>query len=113
MHSFYTNENFPLKIVERLRSFGYNVLTSFEAGRANQSILDEDVLLYAIETKRILLTLNRKDFMKLHKIFSNHFGIIVCTNDPDLERQSNNIHNAVSKENSLDSKLIKIYQEMK
>lgn len=113
MHSFYTNENFPFQIVEILRGLGYDVLTSLEAGRANQSIPDEDVFSYAVETKRTLLTLNRKDFMKLHKIFPNHHGIIICTNDPDLERQAKYIHTIVSKETNLESKLIRIYQNMK
>lgn len=112
MHSFYTNENFPFQIVEILRTLGYDVLTSLEAGRANQSIPDEEVISHAVETKRTLLTLNRKDFMKLHKTFPNHHGIIVCTNDPDLERQANYIHIMVRNETNLDSKLIRIYQKM-
>jgi hypothetical protein len=35
---FYSNENFHLGAVEQLRSLGYDVLTSLEAGRANQRI---------------------------------------------------------------------------
>jgi hypothetical protein len=49
----------------------------------------------------------------LHKLNPNHFGIIVCTNDPDLERQARYIHNSVTKEKELKSKIIRIYQEMK
>lgn len=113
MYSFYTNENFPYQIVEILRKLGYDVLTSYEAGRANQSIPDEEVLNYAIQTQRILITLNRQDFIKLHKLNPNHFGIIVCTNDPHLERQARYIHNSVTKEKELKSKIIRIYQEMK
>lgn len=113
MYSFYTNENFPYQIVEILRKLGYDVLTSYEAGRANQSIPDEEVLNYAIQTQRILITLNRQDFIKLHKLNPNHFGIIICTNDPDLERQARYIHNFVTKEKELKSKIIRIYQEMK
>lgn len=111
--NFYANENFPFQVVEILRNLGHNVLTSLDAGRANQAIPDEDVLSFAVESKRILLTLNRSDFIKLHKLFPEHFGIIVCTNDPNLSRQANYIHNAVNKELFLESKLIKIYQEMK
>ncbi len=44
MASFYTNENFPVKVVQYLREMGYDVLTSHEAGNANQRIPDEDVL---------------------------------------------------------------------
>lgn len=35
---FYSNENFPLDMVTALRELGYNVLTSYEAGQANQGI---------------------------------------------------------------------------
>lgn len=84
MVSFYTNENFPIKVVNLLREMGHNVLTSHEAGNANQRIPDEDVLEFAAKTGRILLTLNRHDFIELHEKISNHAGIIVCTQNSDL-----------------------------
>ena len=40
----YSNENFPLPVVEELRSLGYDVLTIQETGRGNRSIEDEKVL---------------------------------------------------------------------
>ena len=43
----YSNESFHLRAVEQLRSLGYDVLTSLEAGRANQRIPDEQVLEFA------------------------------------------------------------------
>ena len=79
MASFYTNENFPIKLVNYLREMGHDVLTSHEAGNANQRIPDEDVLAFAAKAGRILLTLNRRDFIELHEKISNHAGIIVCT----------------------------------
>ena len=36
MAEFYSNENFPKRVVEELRRLGHDVLTSYEAGRANQ-----------------------------------------------------------------------------
>lgn len=47
MIKFYANENFPLEMVKALRNFGYNVLTSYESGRANQKISDDQVLAFA------------------------------------------------------------------
>ncbi len=44
MIKLYSNENFPIDIVVELRKFGYDVLTSYEAGQANQGIPDGDVL---------------------------------------------------------------------
>jgi hypothetical protein len=37
----YANENFPLPAVKRLRELGHDVLTTIEAGKANQSIDDQ------------------------------------------------------------------------
>lgn len=44
MGRFYADENFPLPVVEELRRLGHDVLTMYEDGKANQSVLDEDVL---------------------------------------------------------------------
>lgn len=39
-----SNENFPKRVVEELRRLGHDVLTSYEAGQANQKIPDDQVL---------------------------------------------------------------------
>jgi hypothetical protein len=54
MAYLYANENFPLQVVEALRVLGHEVL-------ANQSIPDEQVLDFAIQNRRSLLTLNILD----------------------------------------------------
>jgi len=51
-----------------LRQSGHDVLTIQETGKADQSVADEDVLTFAAEENRILLILNRKHFITLHKI---------------------------------------------
>jgi predicted nuclease of predicted toxin-antitoxin system len=78
MIKFYSNEHFPLDWVYELRKLGYDVLTSQEAGQANQSISDLDVLKFAQENERVVITLNRQDFIDLHKQAKNHSGIIIC-----------------------------------
>ncbi|MFB2971756.1 DUF5615 family PIN-like protein [Aerosakkonema sp. BLCC-F183] len=67
MIRFYSNENFPLDMVQALRDFGYDVLTSYESGRANQRIPDDEVLAFAKSEQRIVITLNRDDFIALHR----------------------------------------------
>ena len=47
MARIYSNENFPLPVVERLRELGHDVLTTFDAGQNNQALPDEDVLAFA------------------------------------------------------------------
>jgi predicted nuclease of predicted toxin-antitoxin system len=82
MASLYSNENFPKRVVEELRRLGHDVLTSYEAGRANQKIPDDQVLAFATEQNRAVLTLNRLDFIHLHRETQGaHAGIIICTRD--------------------------------
>ena len=114
MKKLYVNENFPLPIVELLRNLGHDVLTSLDAGNANQRIPDEDVLTFAIVKERIMLTLNRKDFIKLHRINPNHFGIIVCTVDADFSALASRIHlSLVTNKDKFKNQLIKIYRPNK
>ena len=44
MALLYANENFPLPVVEKLRRFGHEVLTTHEASEAGKSVPDEQVL---------------------------------------------------------------------
>lgn len=44
MARLYANENFPLPVVESLRKLGHDVLTTWEAGKAEQAIGDSEVL---------------------------------------------------------------------
>jgi hypothetical protein len=82
MAAIYANENFPRRVVEALRTLGHDVLTSQEAGRANQMVPEEDVLSFAVEQGRAVLTLNRLDFFRLHReTGGRHSGIIACTRD--------------------------------
>ena len=82
MALLYSNENFPKRVVEELRRLGHDVLTSLEAGRANQKIPDDQVLSFGAEQNRAVLTLNRHDFIRLHReTHGAHAGIVVCTRD--------------------------------
>ena len=67
MADLYANENFPLAAVQHLRDMGHDVLTSSEAGNANQGIADDDVLTFVTQHGRAVLTHNRSDFKLLHR----------------------------------------------
>jgi len=88
MASFYTNENFPVRIAQYLREMGHDVLTSYEAGKANQRIPDDEVLDFAAKAGRIVLTLNRRDFIVMHEKAPDHAGIIVCTQNSNSRGES-------------------------
>lgn len=55
MTRLYSNENFPLPVVEELRRLGHDVLTIQETGQANQSLSDEAVLAFASAEGRPLI----------------------------------------------------------
>jgi hypothetical protein len=88
MARLYSNENFAIDFVLILRSLGHDVLTSYEAGQANQGIPDDEVLTFATANDRIIITFNRDDFVKLHRSSINHAGIIVCKDDRDYAGQA-------------------------
>lgn len=107
---FYADENFPLDVIVELRRLGNDVLTAFEDQRANQKIEDEKVLKRAAELGRAVLTINRRDFKKLHEASNSHSGIVVCTFDADFTGQANRIHNACRNLPDIRGKLIRIYR---
>ena len=108
MALFYADEQFPFPVVEHLRNFGHDVLTVQEAGKADQSIPDDDVLMCAISQERAILTINRNDFIRLHRRDDKHFGMVVCTNNRNWQQFATRINDAVIAEESLQGKLIRV-----
>lgn len=110
MASFYANENFPRRAVEALRALGHDVLTTQEAGNAGQAIPDHEVLELATRAGRAVLTLNRRDFIRLHKRGVSHAGIVVCTEDTDTAAQAARVHDAVTLLPALTGQLVRVNQ---
>jgi hypothetical protein len=86
----------------------HDILTVQEVGNAGQGIADDEVLAFAISQRRSILTINRHDFIRLHRRNSNHFGIIVCTNNRNWEQFAARIDEAVTAEEPLPGKLIRV-----
>ena len=82
MARLYADEQFPFEVVENLVGLGHDVLTVQAAGNANLKIPDEQVLDFATINERVILTLNRKDFKRLHRSqpnrLSRFFGDKCC-----------------------------------
>ncbi|MBE7497812.1 MAG: DUF5615 family PIN-like protein [Verrucomicrobiaceae bacterium] len=109
MARIYSNENFHREVVIKLRELGHDVLTSLEAGKANQGIPDEEVLAFAIQEARVLLTFNRLHFQRLHRQSAGkHAGIIVCRMNNDTSGLALRIHEAVLHEKSLEGQLLRV-----
>ncbi|MCC3434540.1 MAG: DUF5615 family PIN-like protein [Microcoleus sp. PH2017_05_CCC_O_A] len=114
MARLYSNENFPLDIVNKLRYLGHDVLTSYDAKQANQGIPDDDVLKFAHQQERAVITLNRQDFIELHKLVKEHSGIILCKEcqgDFDYEQQALKIHELILDFSELKSRLFRVQKQ--
>ncbi len=108
MAALYSNENFPLPVVQGLRARGPDVLTIQDTGRAGEAMPDDAVLAYATAQGRAVLTLNRRDFIRLHLASVEHAGIIVCTLDPDFPGQAERVHQALLVNNDLRGSLVRV-----
>jgi predicted nuclease of predicted toxin-antitoxin system len=104
--SLYADEQFPRKVSELLRTLGHDILTVQEAGNTGSS--DPDVLAFATSNNRAVLTQNRRDFIRLHRLQPQHFGIIVCTSDRNWERLARRIDETISAEEPLRGKLLRV-----
>jgi predicted nuclease of predicted toxin-antitoxin system len=108
MARLYMDEQFPKIVSQLLREMGHDVLTVQEAGKGNLGIPDRDVLSFAIFENRAVVTLNRDDFIRLHRSDSAHCGIIVCTNDPDRSSMANRLNKAIVDREDLQGNLIRV-----
>jgi len=111
MARLYSNENFPIPAVEALRALGHDVLTIQETGRADRAMPDDEVLKFATEKNRAVLTMNRKHFIQLHRTTSDHAGIIVCTFDTDFEGLAHRIDAVVETLPDLRKQLIRVNRQ--
>lgn len=77
----FTDEQIDVALTPALRQRGYDAESCHEAGRANQSISDEEQLRYATAEGRAILTFNIADFYRLDADWKAaglaHCGIIV------------------------------------
>ena len=108
MARLHADENFPLPAVLEMRRLGHDVLIAREAGRSDQSIPDKDVLAFAADEGRAVLTLNRLHFIRLHHAVTEHPGIIVCTYDRDFAAQAARIDAMIGGRPDLNGQLLRV-----
>lgn len=113
MALFYADEQFPLRTSQHLRKLGHDVKTVQEAGKANQRISDPQVLAFATQQERAVLTLNRRDFIRLHKQNSDHACVVVAKDDADKILLAERINAAIERESQLRGKLIRVTKNNK
>ncbi len=79
-----------------------------DLGKAGQALTDQAVLDLARGDTRCVLTLNRRDFARLHRASPDHAGVIVCTFDLDFDGQADRIQATVTTQPSLVGELIRV-----
>jgi hypothetical protein len=57
-----------------------------------------------------MLTLNRRHFMRLHRLNPVHCGIIVCTEDADFDALAMRINEVLERMGDIENQLIKVYR---
>ena len=110
MARLFADENFPQPVAAALRALSHDVLTVGEISRANQGWPDDEVLAYATDHRRVLLTVNRMHFRRLHLQMPAHAGIVACTEDVDFDGLARRIHDALASTPSAPGQIIRIYK---
>ena len=109
MVALYADEPFPRGVVNNLRVLGHDILTVQEADNRGDS--DEQVVIFAKQQGRAVLTINRKDFIRIHRRNSEHTGIIICKQDLDWQRLATNIDEAIDRNKPLGGKLVRVRRQ--
>jgi hypothetical protein len=65
-------------------------------------------LIFSANQNRILITFNRKHFIRLHAENSDHAGIIVCTVDANFEALAQHINTALAENETMTGQLIRV-----
>lgn len=108
MARLFADENFPGPATRRLRDLGHDVITIREAGQADLGISDRIALETASGQDRVFLTLNRRDFIRLHKERVEHTGLIVCTDDKNFSALADRVHDVLKTDQPLQGRLIRV-----
>lgn len=108
---FYANENLSADLVKALRQLGYDVLTSYEAGNANQGILDDQVLQAATVENRSVITFNRDDFLALHRSGVEHSGIVICKDNSNIKGIGQVLYAYLAAQKTLQNRLLRVLQK--
>lgn len=106
MAALYADEQFPKVVVAKLRALGHDVLTLQEANNRGDS--DDRVVAFARRQSRIVITLNRRNFIRIHRQSADHAGIIVCKQDHDWQRLATNTNQIITDHERLSGKLVRV-----
>jgi len=105
------DEDFNHKVLKGLADASYDVTSIRDLGLDRQWFSDEDVLKTAIELGRIVLTHNKRDFIRLHRKTNQHPGIITCYQTSDHDTLTGKILQLLEEVDSFENNLFRIYKQ--
>jgi hypothetical protein len=108
MARFLADEDFDAALVQALRALGHDVLRHQEDVTAPRGESDEDVLARAAAAGRVLLTHNRRDFVRIHRSGAGHAGILTLPQRLDAERSAEQIDALLAAELTLVGRLFRV-----
>ena len=107
--TLYANEPFPRGAVTALRTLGFKDMTTHDEGQSNRGIADASVLDYATQRSWVVVTLNRRDFIQLHKTSAGrHAGIVVCTHKLSTDQLAQRIYEMLRREKDVRGRVLRI-----
>jgi predicted nuclease of predicted toxin-antitoxin system len=109
MARFFADEDFPRLVVDELRALGHDILTVHDMGMANKRWPDRSVFFFACDEQRIVLSKNRRDFFKLHRLFPNHPGLVLCTADLDFRATAVRINAVIKQTRDPRGQVMRVY----
>ena len=71
----------------------------------------QSVLEFGIESNRVIITLNRDDFIELHRQNQKHCDIVICKADRDYQGQVEFLHSYLETQVALESRLIRVKKQ--
>lgn len=100
-------EDFPRQVVHNLRFFEPDVVTVQQAGNAR--LFDRGCIsAFAIVENWAVLIVNRRDFFQLHKLEPKRCGIVGCTRNNGIARQTANMNDGISTAETLRGNVIRV-----
>ncbi|WP_420457813.1 DUF5615 family PIN-like protein [Neolewinella sp.] len=106
----FADENFDFPVVQGLIELGYDVITMVDLNAANRGLSDDLVLRMATDLDRAVLTINRRDFIRLHRKDNRHAGIIACTRNPNVPAFVKAIDQVLRDTDDCSGRLLRVYR---
>ena len=108
MGRFFADEDFDSEIGTALARLGHDLDGVVRRGLGNNGTTDDEVLALAAGEGRILLTHNRRHFVRLHRTTPSHAGIVVCSQRGEREEMAGTIDRLLSELGSFSGRLVRV-----